>query len=259
MAIPLLLQVGAVPFTSNVNNQGSSILTRRNRSNFVTLNRQQRAVIGQLMTEAAEAIHDIIRQPPQTAEISINTDLTVPPNTPNSSTMTTFEFPDEVPEVQTSSTDDETEVGKVQRKRKRPSSFKKQHHRVVPKKVLTFCEDADDEASDQDLKDNLELKLKLGLLSESQEVFKPSQESSEDEVSSEESDDPEKWNKIGVELRLIADHFGSAPETENELANPFQPMDLLQIINLMLPFSVPRSLWSALLSYAAWKIFKKFQ
>ena len=295
MAFPLLLQVGAVPFVTSDN----GILARRSntRSNqpraptsgmsqsqtsSVILSRQQRAVIGQLMSEAAEAINDIIRQPattPQTASICVNTDLSVPPNTPILTGSTSFEFPEpsESSNIETgnntitqslassTSSEDESETDLTSspsrpiRKRRRPPSFKKQH-RVAPKKNIS---EADDEATsaednDSDL-DNLELKLKLGLLCESREPGN----SSPDESEGEKDDSVEKWSKIGEELRIIADRFGFPPETEDNagsaLANPFQVTDLLSLINLMLPVSVPHSLWSALFSYAAWKIFKKFQ
>ena len=149
------------------------------------------------------------------------------------------------------------------RKRRRPPSFTKQH-RVVPKKNLS---EADDEATSaeensSDSLDNLELKLKLGLLCESRDPSFSGTSSAECEESDLEKDDSvEKWSKIGEELRIIADKFGAPPELESgsDLVNPFQVNDLLSIINLMLPVSVPSSMWSALLSYAAWKIFKKFQ
>ena len=298
MAFPLLLQVGAVPFVTSEN----GIFARRNQINrsnqprsqainspnnnhqsqtsSVILSRQQRAVIGQLMSEAAEAINDIIRQP-ETASICAQTDLSVPPNTPII-TSTTFDFP-ENPELlqettsesnitisqvlSSSSSEDEgsdSTPSRPVRKRRRPPSFKKQH-RVVPKKNLS---EADDEATSaeensSDSLDNLELKLKLGLLCESRDPSFSGTSSAECEAESdlEKDDSVEKWSKIGEELRIIADKFGAPPELESgsDLVNPFQVNDLLSIINLMLPVSVPSSMWSALLSYAAWKIFKKFQ
>ena len=301
MAFPLLLQVGAVPFVTSDN----GILARRSntRSNqpraptsgmsqsqtsSVILSRQQRAVIGQLMSEAAEAINDIIRQPattPQTASICVNTDLSVPPNTPILTGSTSFEFPEPSEEssniettivetslnLSSSSSEDESSEttdlttstpSRPIRKRRRPPSFKKQH-RVVPKKNISEADDEDTSAEDNasDDLDNLELKLKLGLLCESRESGNSSGPDFESE--SEKDDSVEKWAKIGEELRIIADRFGFPPETEDNagstLANPFQVTDLLSLINLMLPVSVPHSLWSALFSYAAWKIFKKFQ
>ena len=300
MAFPLLLQVGAVPFVTSEN----GIFARRNQINrsnqprsqainspnnnhqsqtsSVILSRQQRAVIGQLMSEAAEAINDIIRQP-ETASICAQTDLSVPPNTPII-TSTTFDFPENPDQLLQETTTSESNITISQvlsssssedegsdstpsrpvRKRRRPPSFKKQH-RVVPKKNLS---EADDEATSaeensSDSLDNLELKLKLGLLCESRDPsFSGTSSSAECEESDLEKDDSvEKWSKIGEELRIIADKFGAPPELESgsDLVNPFQVNDLLSIINLMLPVSVPSSMWSALLSYAAWKIFKKFQ
>ena len=294
MAFPLLLQVGAVPFVTSEN----GIFARRNAGNArsnqpgtnsthsnnhtqshssVILSRQQRAVIGQLMSEAAEAINDIIRQPaPETASICAQTDLSVPPNTPTIVTATTFDFP-ENPEHKSddyseskitisqvfsssSSSDDESNStpSRPLRKRRRPPSFKKQH-RVVPKKNLSDADDDATSAEENSDLDNLELKLKLGLLCESRDSTSSSAECEESDL--EKDDSVEKWSKIGEELRIIADRFGSPPEQESgsELVNPFQVTDLLSIINMMLPVSVPSSMWSALLSYAAWKIFKRFQ
>ena len=70
-----------------------------------------------------------------------------------------------------------------------------------------------------------------------------------------------KWQKFGLELRMIADSFGDdgSDNLDPNAVNPIHVTDLLGLVNLMLPISVPQSLWSALLSYAAWKIFKKFQ
>ena len=75
------------------------------------------------------------------------------------------------------------------------------------------------------------------------------------------------WSKVGEELRHIADGF-QASSNPNAGGTNFRleatltgvvPLDILSIINMMLPISVPQSLWSALVSYAAWKIFKRFQ
>lgn len=244
MAIPLLLQVGAVPFVVGQDSLAARRQQQR-QQNTVTLTSHQRAVIGELMSEAAQAIKDVLRQP-QTASICINTDLTVPPNTPASASSTAFEFPDP-PSMTSSSSDEEGATPKrPQRKlkRKRAQSFKK--HRVAPKKQTS--EEADDEATDNE--DNLEeLKLKLDLISESRS-----------DSEAEEVDDAKKWAIVGEELRFIADRFGNPEDsTEIDFNNPFKVSDLVSIINLMLPVSVPQSLWSALLSYAAWKIFKKFQ
>ena len=271
MAIPLLLQVGAIPFTDSAlasrrssrnTNQGSTNQNRPQQPIVTsTLSLEQRAMIGELMSEAAQAINDVIRNKPPTASICVNTDLSVPPNTPSSSSnsSTIFEFPEAtLQNILTSSSEDEavSTPQRPQRKRRRPPSFKKQH-RVVPKKSV----DADDEESDPDLLQNdLELQLKLGIISQSQNSSADSDSSKSQDESDDEND---KWAKIGEELRHIADKFGSPlvdeTESETELANPFQVTDLLSLVNLMLPFSVPQSLWSALVSYAAWKIFKRFQ
>ncbi len=249
MSLGILLQVGAVPFTTS-----RRPMPRAN--NNIVLTPAQNQVIGEIMSVAAEAINEVVRRPalPQMTSISINTDLTVPPNSPSyESSNTTFEFPTEIngPQGLTSSSEEDgSEVRQPRKprklKRKRPLSFKK--HRVVPKKADI---DADDEASEEDFKENLELKLRL--MAETEKF-----ENSADEI---DVDSPEKWSQIGVELRLIADKFGSPPEGAEckDLANPVQVSDLLSFVNLMLPFSMPQSLWSALLSYAAWKVFKKFQ
>ena len=228
MVLPLILNTTAVPFFADPPQP-------------LNLNPSQRSIISDLMNEAASAIVDVIRQP-EIRSVSINTDLSVPPNTPN--TDTTFEFP-EVPYTSEDSDFENIQTEKMLKKRKRIPSFKKP--RVLRKKLLFQDFSADDEASSAD-DDAQELNLKLQLLSEATQ-------SSDEE--NEESDDPEKWAKIGEELRIIADRFSDeiATDPEEESNKP----DLLSLVNLMLPVSVPRSLWSALLSYAAWKIFKKFQ
>ena len=243
----------------------------------VTLTPHQRALINELMTEAASAINDVVRQPQMTSTC-IQTDLTVPPNTPSSTsnnTTTSFDFPDppqESSSTSSSSSDDESEnrspMAAASRpakklKRRRPPSFKK--HRVAPKKTIS---EADDEDSDIDRElAETELKLKLELLSETQpkENRSSKNNNSEDSSSSDsedEIDDVKKWAHIGQELKMIADCFGPPDDDGSDdpnAVNPFQVTDLLGLVNLMLPISVPQSLWSALLSYAAWKIFKKFQ
>ena len=236
------------------------------------------------MTEAASAINDVIRQPQMTSTC-IQTDLTVPPNTPSStnSNITSFDFPDPPQESSTtisSSSEDEENTRSpmasaasrpANKKRRRPPSFKK--HRVAPKKTIS---EADDEDSDIDKeKQETELKLKLELLSETQQSKEnkhrssssktnSTEENSSDSEDDDEIDDVKKWQKFGQELRMIADSFGppgfdDGSNDDPNAVNPFQVTDLLGFINLMLPISVPQSLWSALLSYAAWKIFKKFQ
>ena len=83
-----------------------------------------------------------------------------------------------------------------------------------------------------------ELELRLNLLSETRR------------------NDVEEWARVGTELRNIADSFQKGLDEDGDEAGA---SDLFSLINLMLPVSVPQSLWSALFSYAAWKIFKRFQ
>ena len=176
------------------------------------------------------------------------------------------------------------------RKRPRKPSFKA--HRVPPK--FSCCEDADDEASSSSSEDNVDsatmdqidlikaripralsitdddesssseeifaessgLQLKLKVLSEAQRTV--------EEAASVVTD----WSKVGAELRSIADKFGDdlpnlqgqdEVDGEGRRVVARHEVDVVSLINLMLPFSVPQSLWSALVSYAAWKIFKRFQ
>ena len=180
------------------------------------------------------------------------------------------------------------------RKRPRKPSFKA--HRVPPK--FSCCEDADDEASssgddhdqvdsaasidlvklqrisiddDEDssssssscseeiFADSSGLQLRLKVLSEAQRTV--------EEAASVVTD----WAKVGAELRSIADKFGDEAEGHHHPGHVDEvdgegrrvvarhEVDVVSLVNLMLPFSVPQSLWSALVSYAAWKIFKRFQ
>ena len=225
MVLPLILNTTAVPFFND-------------EPQPLNLNINQRSIISELMNEAASAIVDVIRQP-EIRSVSINTDLSVPPNTPN--TDTHFVFPD-VPCTTSEESESDEIPAKIHKKRKRIPSFKKP--RVLRKKL--FCESADDEASTDEEKSTeelSELSLKLQLLSET------------DSQSEDEIDDTQKWTKIGEELRIIADRFADELDPEESSKST----DLFSLVNCMLPVNVPRSLWSALLSYAAWKIFKKFQ
>ena len=181
-----------------------------------------------------------------------------------------------------------------QRKRRRVPSFKtKQAPRVAPKascnsNINTNSDEADDEASDVDQVDfvamsNLDISdkkkssnnkdisdvselhlLKLKVLSEAQKTVAKAKEITD-------------WAKVGAELRLIADKFSDDKSTNNDEdegnssssdtsshnnsdnRTVVSQIDFVSMVNLMLPFSVPQSLWSALVSYAAWKIFKRFQ
>ena len=179
------------------------------------------------------------------------------------------------------------------RKRPRKPSFKA--HRVPPK--FSCCEDADDEASsssdessstaDQVDSSSIDL-IKLHRISITDNHDDSSSSSSEEifaessglqlrlKVLSEAQRTVEEaasvvtdWAKVGAELRSIADKFGDDNDDghghldevdgEGRRVVARHEVDVVSLINLMLPFSVPQSLWSALVSYAAWKIFKRFQ
>ena len=140
----------------------------------VPLTPHQRALINELITEASSAINDVIRQPQMTSTC-VNTDLTVPPNTPSAAatSVTSFEFPETEDHITSSSSSSDEGEGQEatprsrparKMKRRRPPSFKNKH-RVAPKKVTSDLE-ADDEASEASEDKDLELSLKLNLLSE---------------------------------------------------------------------------------------------
>ena len=156
-----------------------------------------------------------------------------------------------------------------QRKRRRVPSFNKTH-RVAPKVKAAVASDADDEASDEcheattghgydsDSEARQELSLRLQILAESQKA------------ANRDTD----WSRVGSELRSIADTFQSMSATSGSGPNGHRnqdrdqaersgqssdvvPTDLLSFINLLLPVSIPQSLWSAIASYVAWKILKR--
>jgi hypothetical protein len=89
-----------------------------------------------------------------------------------------------------------------------------------------------------------ELELRLNLLSETRRTLQSN---------------TEEWAKVGTELRNIADSFQRGLDSDISGQDETGSIDILSLINMMLPVSVPQSLWSALVSYAAWKIFKRFQ
>ena len=206
-----------------------------------------------------------------------------PPNSPanmaNNQAPQQFVFP----EVEDDSSSDCLGVAsqqqqKSQRKRRRIPSFNR-HHRVAPK-LQCSDDDADDEDSDftaeksraakaeaddnagsadaydSDAEARQELSLRLRILAESQK-------------SGSETD----WSKVGEELRSIADSFqnisGSSASTSSgegrrsgqsgqaASSGEVVPTDILSFINLLLPVSIPQSLWSAIASYVAWKILKR--
>ena len=177
------------------------------------------------------------------------------------------------------------------RKRPRKPSFKA--HRVPPK--FSCCEDADDEASssgdDQDQVDSAAASIdlvKLQRISIDDDEYDSSSTTTSEEIFTDSSglqlrlkvlseaqrtvEDAASvvtdWAKVGAELRSIADKFGDEADPghhvdevdgEGRRVVARHEVDVVSLVNLMLPFSVPQSLWSALVSYAAWKIFKRFQ
>ena len=182
------------------------------------------------------------------------------------------------------------------RKRRRKSSFKDPsvQPRVAPKispqpqNLSTMCSDADDEGSDQESRREVKKKstsrstpkhchklfsyhhklndkglaFGLELVAQTQKLSSSSSSDSSDQTDGKPTKFTD-WSKVGEELRSIADSFqesngGTNVRVEATLTGVV-PMDLLSILNMMLPVSIPQSLWSALVSYAAWKIFKRFQ
>ena len=281
MALPLL-NLAAVPFTFGSNQMTpTSIAARRQirrlggsiqcRSDvdttFENLDSNRRAIIAVIVNEAAKEIQSVMGlrtlDRPEVDPVPAQ-----PPNSPSNEPQT-FEFP--MPrlnrcdgllprrnlETELSSEEDElarTEKPKRSRsirKRRRVPSFKTGTQPRVPAKVVCggngSSEEADDELSEPETSSTLEvvapeqkeeLELRLNLLSETRR------------------NDVEEWARVGTELRNIADSFQKGLDEDGDEAGA---SDLFSLINLMLPVSVPQSLWSALFSYAAWKIFKRFQ
>ncbi len=285
MAIPCLLNMAAVPIV-NSNSLASRRAQRSNRQpqnqepaqiQPPTLTPHQAALIRALAVEAAQVLQSTSASTNTTASVSINTDLTVPPNSPSYSapTSSNFEFPEvenqDAATVTTSSSseDEAVQANKVgfrrtrsQRKRRRVPSFKGLN-RVPPKyKIAVNSEDADDEDSCfTDTDEVMELKLKLEVLSQTAAASEADSSEEVDCCSSSCESDDDKWFRVGEELRTIADTFAYGLDEDDATSVASTrggTFDLLTFINLMLPVSVPRSLWSALVSYAAWKIFKRF-
>ena len=242
----LALQTCAVPFTLGPMTQ-SGLAARRRRHpagdrNVVLAVDNLHQILGQGDFEAVAV--DIERTLNMNNQATNTEPPVAPPNSPASTQ--TFTFPD-------SETEDEPRPKpRTQRKRRRLQSFKKP--RVAPKKQSGT--EADDEESaddnrvaaavvsalDSDAEANQELSMKLRILAESQ--------------TAKQSDT--NWTQVGEELRNIADKFQSLndPDNDSPVASADDP---LSWINLMLPISIPQSLWSAIVSYAAWKIMKRFQ
>ena len=182
------------------------------------------------------------------------------------------------------------------RKRRRKSSFKDPSikPRVVAKvpqidpTSTSSNEEADDECSDEEMTRETKkkpiarssskqsrnilsynrrlndkgLEFGLKLIAETQKLASSSDENT-DQADGMEPPKMTDWAKVGEELRSIADSFqesngGTNLRVEATLTGVI-PLDILSLLNMMLPVSIPQSLWSALVSYAAWKIFKRFQ
>lgn len=258
---------------------------------FDNLDAEKRAIISIIVKEAAKEIQSVMGlglQREQEAAYPAQ-----PPNSPNDNV--TFEFPtlrinrqdgltttttskvhlarrNIIQEIETTTSEEEETAlpekpkrTRSFRKRRRVPSFKTGQQPRVPAKVgCSSNDEADDEASEAeslvkaksrveaehhgkvevDDEEVKELELKLNLLSETRRTLKP--------------DNAEDWAKVGIELRNIADSFQKGLDSDPE--DPENgSVDIFALINLMLPVSVPHSLWSALVSYAAWKIFKRFQ
>ena len=263
---------------------------------FDNLDAEKRAIISIIVKEAAKEIQSVMGLGLQ-RETELEAAFPAqPPNSPND--HQTFEFPtyrinrqdglttttkaqlqrrNIIQEIETTTSEEEETAlpekpkrTRSFRKRRRVPSFKTGQQPRVPAKVgCSSNDEADDEASEAeslvkaksrveaeqqqqqhhgqvevDEEEVKELELKLNLLSETRRTLKP--------------DNAEDWAKVGTELRNIADSFQKGLDSDPE--DPENgSVDIFALINLMLPVSVPQSLWSALVSYAAWKIFKRFQ
>ena len=295
MALPLL-NIAAVPFTFGSYPNNTLAARRQNRrsagpcstpaqlsnapsvSPFENLEAEKRAIIAVIVNEAAKEIQSVMGFGLQ-RESELESFPAQPPNSPND--QTSFEFPilrvnrqDGLPsrrnisqEIETTSEEEETSAQLEKpkrtrsfRKRRRVPSFKTGQQPRVPAKVGCSNSEADDESSEPETLsiaksrietnsvsekvEEKELQLKLNLLSETRRSIK--------------QDDVAEWAKVGTELRNIADSFQNGLDN-SDLSDETGSVDVFALINLMLPVSVPQSLWSALVSYAAWKIFKRFQ
>jgi hypothetical protein len=287
-----LLSLAAVPFTFGDNQMGGGNLAARRQLRrsagtcppssgpFDSLDANKRAIIAVIVSEAAKEIQSVmglgLPRDPDAEPIPAP-----PPNSPNDQ-QTTFQFPearlnrrDGLPVARSLSGDLESSAEEDEkperpkrtrsfRTRRRVPSFKTGQPPRVPAKVGCCSSEADDEASETDSFESRharleqatetetvterasaqELQLKLNLLSETR--------------ASLPGDDVEEWARVGSELRSIADSFQRGLD-DVDGDSEGGAVDILALINLMLPVSVPQSLWSALVSYAAWKIFKQFQ
>lgn len=263
-----LLTAAAVPFTLG----GTGVAARRRRrpaghhgravddypSLHDILNRSPHPALAAAVVDEAGRALQYGLGPRTTSERATNTEPTptAPPNSPAAQTSGRFTF--DVPD------DEDAPAPIPTRKRRKRPSFRLTH-RVEPK---TWCssDHADDEDSSEPPEDLLEdsdqeareeLRLRLRILAETQRAVR--EDSTEEEDSKPDTD----WSKVGEELRHIADRFQEAAHADAGETSTARrerlPVDVLGLINMMLPFSIPQSLWSAIVSYAAWKFFKKFQ
>lgn len=276
-ALATLSLVGAVPFNLGPTPNNSTIAHRRRRHpagdnrNLVLPGPQLPDLRNHILTheDAAGYVAVALNEAGRTLsnDAATNTEgghaPSAPPNSPATTNAPVFVFPE------VNDTEDEAIVEAKRplrplRKRRRIPSFKQ--HRVTPKVPCQAAPgtDADDEDSDSDVtkassdvidsdaEAKQELNFKLRILAETQK--------------SKTTD----WSRVGAELRQIADTFqsyassppGGAPPgpntssaQNNDVALP--PSDFLSLVNMFLPVSIPQSLWSAIVSYAAWKILKR--
>jgi hypothetical protein len=289
-----LLNIAAVPFTMGSFPNNTIAARRQTRRSagpcstpaqpssaptaapFEYLDAEKRAIIAIIVNEAAKEIQSVMGLGLQ-RESELESFPSQPPNSPNDATS--FEFPilrlnrqDGLPtrrnisqDIETTSEEEEAALlpekpkrTRSFRKRRRVPSFKTGQQPRVPAKVGCSNSEADDESSEpetltiaksrvetntDDVVTEKELELKLNLLSETRRSMK--------------QDDIAEWAKVGTELRNIADSFQKGLDSDGD--DETGSVDIFALINLMLPVSVPQSLWSALVSYAAWKIFKRFQ
>lgn len=246
MALPIM-QVCAVPFTFSPPSENSIAARRRQYQRPISAQQEQRQQLSEdtrrnvasVLAEAANAIQSAIALDGggrQDQPVPV-----VPPNSPNENNVFTFSS--------SSSEEEEASPKKVLkklRKRRRVPSFKSNTAPRVPPKLTCSSEEADDEAEDEedDNIENQELRFRLTLLSEKPKFS------------------PTDWAKVGEELRHLADSF-SPNNDENQDGhqpeNNAAALDILSLVKSMLPVTLSQPMWSALVSYAAWKLIKRFQ
>lgn len=283
MALPLLT-MAAVPFLNCENNLAMRRKLRReiipgstptnNQSgslvNFDSIEPEKRCIIMGILGEAAKEIQSVIGLAPVQ---NLQDQLVQPPNSPNREN-TRFDFSaieinrfdglEHIPaceDIQDATLSEESEKAsgemlKSMRKRKRIPSFKIGTPSRVQAKMSCPEFDSDSDDNDNDLRilkddpdlysnddhEDLELKLKLDILAETRQI---------------QAEGETDWAKVGADLRCIADSFSRS--TNNDDDNGINQIDIISVLNTILPLSIPKSLWSAFISYAAWKFFAKFR